>query len=207
MPRPATNAHCCPQQARLLEREVQAMLPKVIYAARRWAARKPTMDAESAVLVALAEAVRDFKPELGWQFNTYAWWKVRGQLTRDTRKAVLTSAVRAAELGSGKSDALPQEMSPVSLATPVRTSGRESARLGDLLPCPRDPFGEVDGWDAIRSMLAGVSEADRELLINRHVHGMKLGELAAEAGITREGIRNRLKRAERRVRESAGGVV
>lgn len=53
--------------------------------AKRYAGRVPWRDLMAYGNIGLLKAIEDFKPELGFKFSTYGWWKIRAEIGRSVR--------------------------------------------------------------------------------------------------------------------------
>jgi len=89
----------------------------------------------------------------------------------------------------------------VRVAKRSRVSRRVHANVPDRGPGVES---EADNRDECGHLLAGLCPADREILRLRWQDGLRLVEIAARYGISKEGARQRVERAMSRVREVAG---
>ena len=154
--------------------------------APRMRSRVGESDVMQETLIATSEAIRDYVPEDKVPF--YAWlrriaWRQLRRLCRDHVKAEKRSIFREqARLNHDSRDALCSRL--MSLSTPSR----------------RVAQAEVE--QRLYTALDELAESDREILVLRYLEQLDSREIAAVLGdLSESGVRMRLMRAVRRIRE------
>jgi RNA polymerase sigma factor (sigma-70 family) len=90
-----------------------------------------------------------------------------------------------------------------------RSDRRRSAlveRLGPEAPAAEDQLASVDEREALRSVLAGLSETDREVLLLTAWDDLDRSQVAKALGCTRTNVAVRLFRARRRLEAALAAV-
>jgi RNA polymerase sigma factor (sigma-70 family) len=156
-------------------------------------------DAYQDGVLGLMRASQKFDPAKGFKFSTYAMWWVRQSVNKGTTERSQHGARnqrRALDAG--------EEFDPLlSLDAPL---GDEMAARGDLIAAPVDVENDALASTALEQLLARVhvvAHDDRDRQIISHLafgDRPSLTTAAAEVGITREGVRQRVMRMRARLR-------
>lgn len=148
-------------------------------------------DLEQFAWEGFCRAVRDFEPERGLAFSTYAFVKVDGELTRRCRDTFAGGVrVPREEHLAGHGPAI------LWLDAPVRSEREDGGRLlGDFLPAEEDGIARADARldddRLVRALLSSRSGRIACLYVLRHLTQAEIGRLL---GITQKPVSQHLRR-------------
>lgn len=161
--------------------------PEVALRALRVAGRQvhglpPWMDGEAFLgeaLLAVTEAARTYRPELGMSFPDYAVHRVRYALADEARRQDPVGRRRRARLRSGLEPERPEDLPPASLEL-LLAQGEAAPACWDLDPEPGPEEQALKAEEAarVRAALARLTPRQRQVLILRYWERLTLAAIA-----------------------------
>ena len=160
--------------------------------ARRWTGRFYVLedtDEYQDGMVGLLRAVREFKPELGWHFSTFAFYQIRHAVQVGIRDRHCTTQIR------GKPN-----------CAPVRFNGHLTAIVMDARArnSRRNVHHAYDDAEEIAWLTRTMCQREKSLFLRHFRDGETLGEIGLEEGISKVRVGQMLQVAKQRVLARAG---
>ncbi len=128
--------------------------------------------------VGLAEAARDFDPEQGTRFNTFAYYRIQGSIYDGLAKMTWTSRSRYKRLRYEQmaADALEQESSGEIASDSLKSHGDWFGRTTDKLAVVFLAAGDAEGQGSVTDSVSDPGEEAPQLVMHREAD-QKLREM------------------------------
>ncbi|MEM9194096.1 MAG: sigma-70 family RNA polymerase sigma factor [Myxococcota bacterium] len=169
----------------------------------------------------LLEARSRYDPSRGVQFNTYAYYRVRGAVIDGLRKMI--RGPRGRFTAAAAKDRICEDTAIALGQTPGTRTGREAAgALGNALskitsafvlahtevkppePSPESVLLTTEEQGRVRDAVAALGERERALVRGFYFEGRRFDEVAAELGISKSWASRLHSKALRELRELLG---